>query len=247
MVKLDSKVVVITGGSHGLGKALAKACCEEGARVAILGRNSEKLELAGREIGAGTTCVTCDIRDPESVRRSFGAIQAQLGRLDALINNAAVYPVFKVESASDEQLRSVIDTNVLGAVYCCREAIPLLRQSRGDIINVSSEAVRFHPPLLSVYAASKSALETFSQSLRVELAGQGVRVSALRVGHLHREDVSPLDDETYEAMMQAFEETGFVAATGEGMQLDTVTATVVHLLALPGDATMDLLELRSRH
>ena len=80
----------------------------------------------------------------------------------------------------------------------------------------------------------------------MELAHSGVRVSALRVGHLLREDASPLDDETYELMMQTFEETGFVAATGEGMQLDTVTSTVIHLLTLPGDATIDLLELRSR-
>jgi len=245
-VKLASKIVAITGGSHGLGKALAKACCKEGARVAIIGRNSSKLELAVKEIGNSVACFSCDIGDPFSVRHAFKEIDAQMGALDALVNNAAIYPIFKLEKASDEQLRSVIDTNLLGAMYCCREAIPLLKKSRGDIINVSSEAVRFYPPLLSVYAASKSALEAFSQSLRVELAPSGVRVSALRVGHLLREDASPLDDETYELMMQTFEETGFVAATGEGMQLDTVTSTAIHLLTLPGDATIDLLELRSR-
>ena len=245
-MRLDSKVIAITGGSHGLGKALAKACCMEGARVAIIGRNSSKLELARKEIGNSVASFPCDIGDPFSVRHAFQEIAAQMGALDALVNNAAIYPVFKLEKASDEELRSVIDTNLLGAMYCCREAIPLLKKVGGDIINVSSEAVRFYPPLLSVYAASKSALETFSQSLRVEVAPSGVRVSALRVGHLLREDASPLDNETYELMMQTFEETGFVAATGEGMKLDTVTSTVLHLLTLPGDATIDLLELRSR-
>ena len=245
-MRLGSKVIAITGGSHGLGKALAKACSEQGARVAIIGRNSSKLELAREEIGDTVACFSCDIGDPVAVRHTFQAIKAQMGGLDALVNNAGIYPIFKLEKASDEQLRSVIDTNLLGAMYCCREAIPLLKKSGGDIINVSSEAVRFYPPLLSAYAASKSSLETFSQSLRVELAHSGVRVSALRVGHLLREDASPLDDETYELMMQTFEETGFVAATGEGMQLDTVTSTVIHLLTLPGDATIDLLELRSR-
>lgn len=245
-MSLASKVIAITGGSHGLGKALAKACCKEGARVVIIGRNSSKLESAQKEIGNNAVCFPCDIGDPDQVRHTFQAIEAQLGALDALINNAAIYPVFKLEKASDEQLRSVIDTNVLGAMYCCREAIPLLKKSRGDIINVSSEAVRFYPPLLSAYTASKSALEAFSQSLRVELAPSGIRVSALRVGHLLREDASPMDEETYKMMMQTFEETGFIGATGEGMQLDTVTSTAIHLLTLPEDATIDLLELRSR-
>jgi len=245
-MRLASKVIAITGGSYGLGKALANACYSEGARIAIIGRNSSKLELARNEIGERVASFPCDIGDPAAVRHTFEEIHAQMGELHALVNNAAIYPIFKLENASDEQLRSVINTNLLGTMYCCREAIPLLKKSRGDIINVSSEAVRFYPPLLSVYTASKSALEAFSQSLRVELAPSGVRVSALRVGHLLREDASPLDDETYELMMQTFQETGFVAATGEGMQLDTVTSTAIHLLTLPGDATIDLLELRSR-
>ena len=109
-MQLQSKVIAITGGSQGLGKVLAKACCEQGAKVAIIGRNAQKLE----------------------------------------------------------QAKSKIDIDVLGAMYCCREAIPLLKKSRGDIINVSSESVRFNPPMLSAYAASKAALETFSQSLRVD-------------------------------------------------------------------------------
>jgi len=245
-MRLASKVIAITGGSYGLGKALANACYSEGARIAIIGRNSSKLELARNEIGERVASFPCDIGDPAAVRHTFEEIHSQMGELHALVNNAAIYPIFKLENASDEQLRSVINTNLLGTMYCCREAIPLLKKSRGDIINVSSEAVRFYPPLLSVYTASKSALEAFSQSLRVELAPSGVRVSALRVGHLLREDASPLDDETYELMMQTFQETGFVAATGEGMQLDTVTSTAIHLLTLPGDAAIDLLELRSR-
>jgi len=246
-MRLETRVIVITGGSHGLGKALARACCEQGAKVAIIARSAQKLEQTISDIEGEIAGFACDISDPDSVRNTFSAIADQFGALDALINNAAIYPPFKLEKASDQQLRSVIDTNLLGAMYCCREAIPLLKKSLGDIINVSSEAVRFNPPMLSVYAASKAALETFSQSLRIELAPQGVRVSALRVGHIQRVDASPLDEETFEEMMKAFEETGFVAATGDGMQLDTVTATVVHLLALPGDATIDLLELRSRH
>ena len=246
-MQLDSKVIAITGGSRGLGKALAIQCCERGAKVAILGRNTQQLEQAVDDIGGEISGIGCDIGDPDSVRSAFSEIFDQFGTLDALVNNAAIYPPFRVEKASDQQLRSIIDTNVLGAMYCCREAIPLLKRSRGDIINVSSEAVRFHPPMLSVYAASKAALETFSQSLRVELAGQGVRVSAMRVGHIHRVDDSPLDDETLAEMMQVFEETGFAAATGEGMAIDTVTTALMQLLTLPADATMDLLELRSRN
>ena len=103
---------------------------------------------------------------------------------------------------------------------------------------------KFHRQCQSYLSAP---LETFSKSLRVELAGQGVRVSTVRVGHLHRVDDSPLDDETFAEMMKVFEETGFAATTGQGMEIDTVTAALVNLLTLPADATMDLLELRSRN
>lgn len=246
-MQLQSKVIAITGGSQGLGKVLAKACCEQGAKVAIIGRNAQKLEQAKSEIDGDVAGFACDISDPNSVRTTFAAIADQLGGLDVLINNAAVYPPFKMEKATDQQLRSVIDINVLGAMYCCREAIPLLKRSRGDIINVSSEAVRFNPPMLSVYAASKAALETFSQSLRVELASSGVRVATLRVGHMHRNDASALDEETMAEMLKAFEETGFMVSTGEGMEELTVAATLLHMLSLPADANIDLLELRSRH
>ena len=90
-MRLASKVVAITGGSHGLGKALAKACSDEGARVAIIGRSSSKLELAQKEIGNNAVCFPCDIGDPGLVRHTFQEIEAQLGALDALINNAAIY------------------------------------------------------------------------------------------------------------------------------------------------------------
>ena len=246
-MELEPKVIAITGGSRGLGKALAMQCAERGARVAILGRDRQTLEQAAEDIGGKIIGISCDVGDPGSVRGAFTEIVDQFGALDALVNNAAIYPPFKVEKASDQQLRSVIDTNVLGAMYCCRGAIPLLKKSRGDIINVSSEAVRFHPPMLSVYAASKAALETFSQSLRMELAGQGVRVSTVRVGHLHRVDDLPLDEATFAEMMKVFEEAGCAATTGQGMEIDTVTAALVNLLTLPADATMDLLELRSRN
>ena len=152
-MRLGSKVIAITGGSHGLGKALAKACSEQGARVAIIGRNSSKLELAREEIGDTVACFSCDIGDPVAVRHTFQAIKAQMGGLDALVNNAGIYPIFKLEKASDEQLRSVIDTNLLGAMYCCREAIPLLKKSGGDIINVSDDE-----DLLAAYDVAESAL-----------------------------------------------------------------------------------------
>lgn len=145
-----------------------------------------------------------------------------------------------------QMIRSVIETNILGTLYPCREAIPLLKKSRGDIINISSEAVSLFPPLLSVYAASKAAVETLSKSLRLELAQQGIRVATLRVGHMKRIDQSALDPEIMAEMLKAFEESGFAAQTGEGMEESTVVNTLMQMLKLPADANIDFLEVRSR-
>ena len=239
-------VAMVTGAGRGLGAAIADKLLVDGWSLSIGLR--EQAQAKRFDVGSDRLHVGhFDALDPASAEQWVNDTVNHFGEINALVNNAGIYPIFKLETASDEQLRSVINTNVLGAMYACREAIPLLKKSKGDIINVSSEAVRFYPPLLSVYTASKSALEAFSQSLRVELAPSGVRVAALRVGHLLREDPSPLDDETYELMIKTFEETGFMASTGEGMQLDTVTSAAIHLLTLPADATIDLLEIRSRH
>ncbi|MCH1581321.1 MAG: SDR family oxidoreductase, partial [Luminiphilus sp.] len=113
---MDSKVIAITGGSQGLGRALAKACCREGARVAIIGRDARKLASVREEVGERVVCFPCDIGDSAEVINAFREIGAQMGGLDALVNNAGIYPIFKLETASDEQLRSVINTNLLGAM-----------------------------------------------------------------------------------------------------------------------------------
>lgn len=245
-MSIRSKIIAITGGSQGLGKAMARALCSEGARVAIIGRDAKKLLQVSRDITGDISTFPCDIGDPKAVQETFNAINTELGGLDVLINNAAIYPPFKLENGSDDQIRSVIETNILGTLYTCREAIPLLKKSRGDIINISSEAVSLFPPLLSVYAASKAAVETLSKSLRLELAQQGIRVATLRVGHMKRIDQSALDPEIMAEMLKAFEESGFAAQTGEGMEESTVVNTLMQMLKLPADANIDFLEVRSR-
>jgi len=246
-MKLDAKVVVVTGGSQGLGKTLATSLVEEGAVVAIIGRDKLKLEQAQRSIGDSVLDFACDISDPASVRKTFTAIAQKMGRIDALINNAAVYPPFMFEVATDEQIQTVINTNLLGAIYCCREVLPYLKKTSGDIVNISSESVRFYPPLVSVYAASKSALETFSQCLRGEVAGDGVRVSVLRCGSIVSAAAPTLDEKAVAELIKVYEKSGFLAQTGAGMEGSTVAASILHLLSLPRDANIDLMEIRSRN
>lgn len=244
---LDSKVIVITGATQGLGKTLARKCVEHGAIVAAIGRDADKLSALESDFPGRVVGFAGDICDPHFVRALFKDVDRRFSRLDGLVNNAGIYPPFKLEKATDEQLLSVFGTNVLGAMYCSREAVPLLRQSEGDIVNISSEAVRFNAPMLSVYAASKAALEKFSMGLRVELAPSGVRVSILRVGHMHRHDEVSLPTEVLEELFACFEETGYKSVAGQGMEQSTVAETIIQMLSLPGDANMDLLELRSRH
>ena len=103
-MSIRSKIIAITGGSQGLGKAMARALCSEGARVAIIGRDAKKLLQVSRDITGDISTFPCDIGDPKAVQETFNAINTELGGLDVLINNAAIYPPFKLENGSDDQI-----------------------------------------------------------------------------------------------------------------------------------------------
>jgi NAD(P)-dependent dehydrogenase (short-subunit alcohol dehydrogenase family) len=180
---LADKVVAVTGASSGSGRGIARRFLREGATVVMLARDKPRLDDVAGELGDGAIPIATDVGDPDSVRESFGAIERQLGRLDVLVNNAAVYRPCAVESLTDFDIERQVATNFLGCVYTSRAGIPLLRPAGGgDNINTSSEST-LHPfPMLSMYVATKAALEAFGRVLAQEVQGDDIRVTTLVQG-----------------------------------------------------------------
>ncbi len=241
-----SKVIVITGAGVGLGRALARQFVADGHRVALLGRTASKVEAVAAELGEQALARGCDVGSPESVRGAFAAIAEQFGRVDVLINNAAIFLPFKLADASDEQIFGAVHTNLAGPMLCARAAIPLM-STGAHIINVTSESVDMPFPHLSVYQSTKAGVERLSKSLFQELEPEGIRVSNVRAGSMYEEGKS-WDVDPQAAM--AFHE----AATAKGInliekplsQFTSVVQLFQTLIDLPPDLQIEHISLKAR-
>ena len=177
--ELSGRIAVVTGGHDGVGYYIAEALLGEGMRVALLARREEVLQQAARKLGGEVLPVVCDIRDPENVRAAFRSVDAGLGSVGVLVNNAAIVSIYRIADASDEELQATVETNLLGVTYCIREAAARMRGAGvGDIVNITSEAVLRPFPYLLGYSSTKAAVETMSRGLKRELAPLGIRVAA---------------------------------------------------------------------
>jgi NAD(P)-dependent dehydrogenase (short-subunit alcohol dehydrogenase family) len=181
--RLAGKVAAITGATSGSGRAIAKLFANEGADVVLLARGADRIKALESELPGSVVGVPTDVGDPDSVRAAFAAIESRFGRLDILINNAAIYRSYVFENLPDDDIMAQVRTNLLGPIYTCRSAIPLIRAAGGgDIVNTSSEATIEIFPYMSIYAATKAAVEGLSQSLRYELESEEIRVTTLIQG-----------------------------------------------------------------
>ena len=189
---MNGRVAVVTGGTRGIGRAIAEALVSAGANVAITAR-SEK-DVAGavaqlNEIGPGRAAgYVCDVRDYEQVKSVFANIAGDLGGVDILINNAGIGIFGRVESMDVADFRAVLETNVFGVFYCCHEAIPLMkRRGGGYIINISSLAGTNAHPEFAAYNASKFGLNGFSEALMQEVRHDKIKVSYIMPGSVNTE------------------------------------------------------------
>ena len=187
-----SKVLLVTGGSRGIGAAVAQLAAKQGYAVAVNfnGNQAAAESVVGqiRDTGGAAISVQADVADETAVMAMFARIDAELGPLSALVNNAGVVDMpSRVDAMSVARLRRMFDINVLGSFICAREAV--LRMSTryggagGCIVNLSSAAARLGSPGQYVdYAAAKGAIDTFTMGLAKEVALEGIRVNAVRPG-----------------------------------------------------------------
>ncbi|HMM76582.1 MAG TPA: SDR family oxidoreductase [Gammaproteobacteria bacterium] len=194
---MANKHLIITGGSRGIGAATALRAAQAGYEVLLTyvgqaaAAASVVAEIEAR--GGRALAVQADLADPAAIERVFATSDREFGRLDALINNAAITaPLMRVEEMSVERLRRVFEINILGSVLCAQAAIRRMSTRHGGhggaIVNLSSVAARLGSPGEYVdYATSKGAIDTFTLGLAREIAAEGVRVNAVRPGLIETE------------------------------------------------------------
>ena len=189
--RFAGSVAIVTGGSKGIGRAVAESLLQRGADVVISGRSVRSLDeaAAGLAALAGTAgagrieTVAADVRRPADAERLIAAAADRLGGVDILVNNAGVGCFDSVAEQSVEDWAQVIETNLNGVFYCCRAAIPILRRRGGGwIVNVSSLAGSHPFANGAAYCASKAGLDAFTAALMQEVRFDGIRVSAVAPG-----------------------------------------------------------------
>lgn len=229
----SGKVAVVTGGTRGIGRAIAESLVSAGARVAITARDEQKLSNTVsqlNQIGSGAAAAyVCDVRDYEQVKSVFANIARDFGGVDILVNNAGIGIFKSVESTTADEFRAVLETNVFGVFYCCHETIPLMkRRGGGYIINISSLAGTNAHPEMSAYNASKFGLNGFSEALMQEVRHDGIKVSYIMPGSVNTEfgGDEPSDQKSWQ------------------LQPTDIARVVMDLLAYPDRSLPSRVEIR---
>ena len=175
LTPLNSKVVAITGGARGIGRATAAALLAQGARVAIGDLDAEFTRRVADELGAGAIGLALDVTSRESFAAFLDRVERELGPLDVLVNNAGIAPVGEFARESDAVAARVLEVNVGGTMIGCKLALErMLPRGAGHIVNLSSGLGRTPSPGIATYSASKHAIVGLTESLRIELEGSGL-------------------------------------------------------------------------
>ncbi|MBI3726274.1 SDR family oxidoreductase [bacterium] len=189
--RFDGKVVLVTGGGTGIGRAVAESFLAEGAKVAVSGRRREPLESVAAH-GRTALPVVADVTKAPDRKRLVETVVRELGGLHVLVNNAGTFLAKPLAEATDAEEAHVFDVNVLSPFAMTRLALPHLVQAKGNVVNISSVVGSAVFTGTTVYSASKAALDHFTRLLAAEVGSQGVRVNAVSPGVTETEMAAPL-------------------------------------------------------
>jgi NAD(P)-dependent dehydrogenase (short-subunit alcohol dehydrogenase family) len=174
------RAALVTGGSSGIGLAIARMLADEGHALTLVSRTAAKIEAAAAEIGA--LAVAADVSQEEGAERAVALHRERHGRLDLLVNSAGVGVGGRIEDLSTKHWDLQIGVNLRGTFLVTRAALPLLRAARGQVVNLASIAGTIPTPGLAAYGAAKAAVISFTRSLNAEMADDGVRATAICPG-----------------------------------------------------------------
>ena len=208
----NGRVAVITGASSGIGEATARALAADGHRVALLARRRDRIQALADELGDGAIAIQADVTDRGSIVAAAERVQDELGGADILVNNAGVMLLGPFSAELSDDYRRMIETNLFGAITTTEVFLDqLVADDGGDLINLSSVAGRTARPGNAVYAATKWAINGWSESLRQQLA-PGVRVIVIEPGAVATELPDHITHaETRSAVEQMYEATSITA------------------------------------
>jgi short-subunit dehydrogenase len=233
---------LVTGASKGIGRALAQALAERGARVGLIARGADELEALAGELGGGATALPCDVGDAAALTAAVDRFAATAGGVDLAIANAGVAYYGAFEAQDPDLHERMTRINWLGTVHTARAALPHLRARGGHLVIVSSGAGLRAFPEAAVYGATKAAQRAFAEALRHELAGSGVSVTTAYPGeiatelHAHEKATMPA---WYHGGDRAADPAAMAAAILDGVEHDRRTVAYprnVRLLGLNGVA-----------
>ena len=198
---------LVTGGSRGIGKAIAEALHAAGARVSLVARSKATIEADAQRFGG--TAAAVDLADAAQVEGLLDRIESEAGPVDLLVNNAGIEIDKHFADLTPDDVQAVLQTNLLTPVELCRQAVPrMLERGRGHIVNVSSMASAVAMPGISTYSISKSGLSMLTRGLNIDLKGLPVGATAVEVGTVRTDMLAALEDpDTYEPTRRAFERT----------------------------------------
>jgi NAD(P)-dependent dehydrogenase (short-subunit alcohol dehydrogenase family) len=248
-----SRTAVVTGASSGIGVAIARELVKQGGRVAIGARRRERLEAVADELrarGGEVFADGLDVGDAGSVDRFFAASEKALGPADLIVNNAAHSLPYALHEYPPETLRAEFTTNVIGAALITRRGIaPLVAAGLpGDVVFLTSDAVRHPRPGQLTYGASKAALENLADGLALELEGSGVRVLKLRIGPTFSEFGAswPQDPDAMARRMVYWREFGLRDGRLPGVMMtpENVAQALVWAVSQPPGVWIDTLEMQ---
>ena len=229
MGQLSGKVVLVTGGSSGIGRAMARAVAAEGAQVALVGRSAERLGAVAAEIGSGALPLPGDLTKPAEVDRVVAETLARFGRIDILLPNAGLYIPGDVAEGDPDAWDELLSVNVNSVFRLVRAVLPgMIERRTGDIVITSSvsghQAIQWEP----IYSASKHAIQSFVHGLRRQVAGHNIRVGAVAPGVVLNELWGYNDPAAIDAKV----------ASREGLRSEDVADAVLFMLTRPANVTI---------
>jgi 3-oxoacyl-[acyl-carrier protein] reductase len=232
-MNLSGKTAIVTGGTKGIGRAIAESLVNAGVNLSICGRREDELHVAVSELNklskSRVTGTVCDVRDYAAVKALFDHTIRTFDGVDILINNAGVGIFTTVEDMTPEDFRAILETNVFGVFYCCHEAIPLMKKRGGGyIINISSLAGANPHPRMAAYNASKFGLNGFSEALMQEVRHDNIKVSYIMPGSVNTEFGGDEPDDTKSWQLQP----------------PDIARVVLDLLEYPGRGLASRVEIR---
>jgi 3-oxoacyl-[acyl-carrier protein] reductase len=243
--ELDRKVAVVTGGSRGIGRSIAGALADAGARVAVVARDVERAAAAARELpGSGHDGFACDVADPAAVNATLAAIEERVGPVDILVNNAGVTRDNLLMRMKDEEFDEVINTNLKGAFNFTRAVSRgMMKRRDGAILNITSVVGLVGNAGQANYAASKAGLVGLTKSVARELASRNVRCNAIAPGFITTDMTAELNEKQIEELrgripLGALGDPGDIAAAARFLVGPSARYITGQVLAVDGGMAM---------